>query len=123
MKRELVSGLVLAAAIGLSACGGAGGGGDLAGRLTGICIEERGEADRTACECAARVVNESLTDEDRKLALLSVDAEEGRFKTQDDARKAMSSIGLNPDNAEQIMSGFVMRMMTVEATATAKCGP
>lgn len=121
MKSTVASGLMLAAIVGLSACGGAGGG-DLGGRMLALCVKERGEGDRTACECAARVMNGALTEQDRKLAMMSLDAEEGRFKTQEDARAALGSLGLNPENAETIMMGFVQRMMVVEAKATAECG-
>ncbi len=122
MKRDLAFSLAFAAAIGLSACGGAGGGGDLGGRMLALCIKERGESDRTACECASRVINGALNDQDRRLAMVSLDAEEGRLKTREDARAALGSLGLNPDNAETIMGGFVQRMMVVEAKATAECG-
>jgi hypothetical protein len=120
MKSTVASGLALAAAIALSACGGSGG--DFAGRMTALCIKERGDVDRVACECASRVINGALSEPDRKLAMISLDAEEGRFKTRDDARSALQTIGLDPDNAEEIMGGFVQRMMMVEAKATAECG-
>lgn len=119
MKRILASGLLLAGVVGLSACGA--GGGDFASRLTAVCVKERGEADRKDCACATRVIDESLSTEDRQLAMLSMDADEGRFKTRDDARKAMSAIGISPNNAEEIMGGFVVRMMTIEAKASATC--
>jgi|JI6StandDraft_1071083.scaffolds.fasta_scaffold00009_57 hypothetical protein len=122
MKSVVASGLMLAAVIGLSACSGAAGGGDLSGRLTAVCVKERGEAERTACECASRVVDEALNDQDRKLALFSIDAEEGRFKTREEARAAFGALGLDVENAEQITGEFVMRMMTVEAAASARCG-
>ena len=118
MKSIVASGLALAAAMALSACGG----GDFAGRMTALCIKERGDADRAACECASRVINGALNEADRKLATISLDAEEGRFKTRDDARGALQAIGLNPDNAEEIMGGFVQRMMMVETKAAAECG-
>lgn len=123
MKRNLAFGVALAVAIGLSACGGAaGGGGDLAGRLAALCIKERGEAGRTVCGCEARVTNTALSEEDRKLAMISVEAEEGRFKTKDDLRKALEALGVNAQNAEEKMGAFVQRMMLLEAKAIGECG-
>lgn len=123
MKSTIASGLMLAAAVALSACGGAaGGGGDLAGRLAALCIKERGEAGRMVCECEARVTNTALSEEDRKLAMISVEAEEGRFKTKDDLRKALEALGVNAQNAEEKMGAFVQRMMLLEAKAIGECG-
>lgn len=121
MKHAFASCFALVGMSGLPACGAASGGDDFASRLISICVSERGEGDRKECECASKVIDEALSRQDRDLATLSMDAEEGRFKTRDDARKAMSSIGLNPDNSEEIMGGFIQRMMILESTAGASC--
>ncbi len=124
MKRAFATGLVLAGLRALSGCGDPAGvddGGAFATRMTDICIKERGEVDRAACECVSRAIHESLSGQDRKLAMLSLDAEEGLFKTQEEARNAMQAAGFDPADAQEVLSGFIDRMTVVEGKASSRC--
>ena len=113
MLRISTAAFALAGLTTLSACGGAGGS-EFAVKSTAACVKEQGQEAAAKCACQVRLAEQTLNDKEKKLVLLTLNAEE---LGPEAGMKALADSGLTMAD----MMSMGERMQALDARVQAEC--